>query len=98
VSPKHSFGCKGPIAPIAANTAHVFGHVPSERTLVRQNLVADSAGGVAKVNVTVLDAGWSSFVRLLAHCTNKTAILFGYLSFECPAGRPRLDRRAQWIA
>jgi len=35
------------MASFALNNAHVFGHVRTERTLVRQNLVADAAGRLA---------------------------------------------------
>jgi hypothetical protein len=63
---EYSFCSKRLIAPIAPKTAHVFGHMVSERILVRHNPVADSAGGVAQVDLIVSNAVWSRAVRLVA--------------------------------
>jgi len=50
------------IAPLAPNAAQVFGNVVFERILVRHDPVADSAGGVAQVNVIVSHAVFSRAV------------------------------------
>jgi hypothetical protein len=58
---------KSVFAHVAPNTAAVFGHVVIERLLVAQNLFADSARGVAQVDLKVLQAARTVQVRLLAH-------------------------------
>jgi hypothetical protein len=54
--PKHGFSCKSAIA-LAPDTAHVFGHVPFEHIFAGQNLVAETAGRAAQVNLIVGTAG-----------------------------------------
>jgi hypothetical protein len=76
VSPEHGFCCKSLIAPLAPNTAHVFGHVISERALVRHNLTADAAGRQAQVNLIVSVAACSRAVRLVAHAAKETPATF----------------------
>jgi hypothetical protein len=63
---EQTFRCKRLIALIAPKTAQVFGHVLSERILVRQNLVADAAGSATQMNLIVGVAAWSMLVRLVA--------------------------------
>jgi hypothetical protein len=94
--PKHSFSCKSAIAPMAPNTAHVFGHVGFERIFVRQDLVAETAGRVAQVNVIVRVAACSRAVRLVAHTANETPITF--INRPRPSRRPSLDRLDPLIA
>jgi hypothetical protein len=74
----------------------VFSHVGSERFLVGQNLVANSASGVAQVNVIVSVAACSRAVRLVAHAANESPITF--VNLPHPSRRPSLDRLDPRIA
>jgi hypothetical protein len=84
------------MAPIAPNTAHVFGHVGPERTLVRHNLVADSAGRLAQVNLIVIVAASSLAVRLVAQAANESPVTF--VNLPPLGGHPSLNRLEQRIA
>jgi len=84
------------MTPIAPNNAQVFCHVSSERFLVGQDLVADSASRVAQVNVIVRVAACSRAVRLVAHAANETPITL--VNLPRPSGRPSLDRLDPRIA
>jgi hypothetical protein len=74
MSAKQLFRSKRLITPLAPNAAHVFGHVPSERSLVRQNLVADAADRVAQVKLIVIFAASMSAVRLVAHAAYESPL------------------------
>jgi len=76
VSLEHGFARVRLIAPFAANTSQVFGHVPGKAKRVGQNAVADAAGRVAQVKLIVVNAAFAHAERLLAHVTNKTPISF----------------------
>jgi hypothetical protein len=78
------------VTPITPNAAPVFRHVGFERILVRQNLVAETAGGAAQVNVIVGAAAFSMFVRLVAHAANESPVTF--INQPRQSRRPCLDR------
>ena len=92
---EHSFRHKSLLAPIALNTAQVFGHVVSERLRVAHDLVADIAGRLAKMHRIVIVAASSRGVRLVTHAANKTPVNFVNL---LPGGRPSLQGLGQRIA
>jgi hypothetical protein len=74
VSPKNILGYKRAIASVAPNIAQVYRHVPSERILARQNLVADITDRVAQVDLIVVTSDSPSFERLVAPAANVTPI------------------------
>jgi len=84
------------MASLALNTAQVLRNVGFERFLVGQNLVADAAGRVAKVNVIVIVAVYSRTVRLVAQAANETPVTF--VNLLGLSGRPSSDRLDPRIA
>jgi len=78
VSPEHVNGGISFVADVAPNIAGVFGLVPRERDLVRQNLAAHVTRGAAQVALVVGVAAVARTVRNVAHAAHEPPVTLDY--------------------